>query len=854
MAAQITDFRLKKSTADNSVSSLLDISLRPLGIRYWVDVTDQAVFIITKSEAELPKIKSHIEKELQHGLANLGYTVLNAEGMPLANPHDTENLLDAATLTPSEPEDNFKAIKSLFFRLFGKHFLYTDEVRNTATAAVASPFKSVSLEKIFSERNDNKEKSLLDTFTDIKRLILHTDVSKGAFSHKQILFSRVFKGTGIKLLEKYCQSLRVFFADNLDSIVAKWINGDKHQTKHITVKNLNPLDIEDFLHILEYTEYNRKTKETQKTARLCFNAGAAYRLIFPPLVKQVKANSLEINKKHYVAYVQSRLVGKPLLSVYKPSKNSKKLSVKPILFQHTNNPGQEYYSALFSFIMDFNGGMIGMRSHYPELIDNIMQLINQLKPNRGYFVDIVTAEEGYSTYNIFNDHQIRRYMTETETPNSIYSNPSATKLAAEFGFGTSFPINLYDEILQKFQPESETTVTPILFLMTDTRNTDHSDEKIKEIQEVLRIYKAKNLAQPKIFIFNFGEENNDNKARLEPIANLTGIPVIHVKSMEDFKKIYHYLPIIQHGTRNVDLVVTQNGTANRFEVPLFLDGNAHAVNVARPFLEEERLQLEIDGKPSFVAMKTANEVPVASIKDWALALQRKAHQHILATQNTDKMRLAHLQKLQVEVDKALSTPSDLFTQEQTLLQETAELVSEYITDLKTIITTNDSGLRKEQINRAKFALNYTNIQRPIAGNDVDDLDINIEDVLSNLNMNVATADVDAGRLATLNTGFFDIPGAYAAVIEASDATGYVEDVYRMPAAGKADCVMGLPSQSDETITLPSKQPNFTSNLGETLVIGTATIAAGLWLFNRIKEKIVGSDDRSVPKIKTRSDL
>lgn len=680
---------------DDSAVALLDVSLQQLGIRYSTEITEKEIIISTKTEEELQKIKEHYERTHKNSKTfsdSFPYTILSEDDSASSSNSATSSNNNAADQNAQNPSAAAASIAAspapvsestgFLSWLFSSTPQKPEEPEDTVSAG-----KEV-LKRLFGDQVFKKHAIDLDALFDKE---------DGATTKDRVLFSKKSEDddTGI-LWDKYNEALVRRFTDvSVETIADVWIKGDKNlpEPKKMAKDIKLSGKVQEFFGVL-----TQENPNGEKESRLYFKFGSLWKCIFQPAItRDFDTNdkgeySLRINKAHYIEYVECLNQGNTLLTVYKPKMNSKKLIAMTIAFGTKKlNPLRPNYD----FIVDRSGSMgkneeTGDVTNYVEkirefikpFIENLKDISADSEVRLAFFDDKLDAEN----FNISNSTGMHEFM-ETRNPRG------STALYDTIG-------KELDRLLLLRNPN----VQPIIFLMTDGNDDNgYSEERINYIKLLLDQFKPSKLAQPKIF--TFGYAYYDIKT-LDAIADKTGMPMIHLKSMADFKQIYDYLGSIKYEDKVVQLVINKNGISKSFQVPVPLDGNARAVKVKIPFNEGEKLKISVDGKESVVVVNDASKVPVASIRHWLDSLKQKAHQIVASAASDDNVKLKGLQTLQTEIDKGFGASNSMLDQEKKLLKETAEVVASYITEQNEIIKNKNEGLRQSQISKARFALGY----------------------------------------------------------------------------------------------------------------------------------------------------
>lgn len=652
-----------ESAIDTQALALMDVSLKQLGIPYEVEVTGQYIIIKANNKADILKIQKHIQDSHRTSdsfFASLPYTVLKADSTGPKIEVAADKPEPVHVETPPAPKDTVEEGVALLIRMFG--------------------------EKVFKKHA-----------IDVRALF---DVDEGAFSKDLVLFSKKSEDEDTALLwNKYNQALlRRFFDVDVETIAQIWVHGTSCLPEPPKLAKDAKLSgkVQEFFGVI--TEENQAG---DKEVRLYFKFGSMYRSLFQPEAA-VDGFTLRLDKTHYQEYIQRISQGETLLTVYKPSKDSKQIFASPIVF---GDKKVQTEKRMYDIIVDRSGSMQDRTAG----IDYVAQIREHLRP---FIAKLASFGPTDPLRTVFFDNkvEVEEYeVSNTQQIEAFYADKYARDST-----------ELYKTIEDELDYLLKTRKAAHMFLISDGGdNIGFSAERVENIKRKLDLFKTHGLPMPQFFTFGFG--NYDVKT-LSAIADETGTPLIHLKSPADFDKVMKYQRTIQYENKIVNVVIGRGGISSRFEVPVTLDGNARSVNLLIPFQEGEKLQVEADGVKSVVVVNDARKVPVATVKDWTEARRIKMHTIVANDKMADNDRLKALTAIDLEIQTVLKGRS-LTTGEQTFLNDVQKTLQDYTQDLNEIITRSNPGLRQSQITQAKYALGAQALQQQVVIEEVGVTDI-----------------------------------------------------------------------------------------------------------------------------------
>lgn len=414
-----------------------------------------------------------------------------------------------------------------------------------------------------------------------------------------------------------------------------------------------------------------------------FNFKRLYEFLFPPYLTIVLGAStgkyiIEVNKQHFLTYLQQLQQGGFLLNVFRPDKDSLPL-VQPLLFGVEEGAVAKQF--LYTLIIDRSESI----RNFPLLKEYVEDFINLLRAEKPTArLRIVFFETKIGPIKEF-------YIIEKQAISEFLSGISRGHLTNLFNTVTS-------ELEYSF---TQADCQAVLILFTDGRD-NIGDSKI--FDDKIKAY-AKNANFPQFHTFGYG---NYDHITLSNLALQTQGSFVDVKNFEQLKMALKLPPRAKKSRILVDLnVLMAEGRTQEYRVPLYpddQDGGVLELGLFIP-LTGSSAAFQISDQDVLVTIPDINQIPLGTTIDKIGVLISEVRYLVGHPTKSREDKLSELRAFSLQLNQ-LSTQS---LAEKEAKQIVMEEIKEYTEDL--VGAQNSAGALESIYTKAKIRMNFIGSSR-----------------------------------------------------------------------------------------------------------------------------------------------
>ena len=496
---------------------------------------------------------------------------------------------------------------------------------------------------------------------------------EGAKIKDGVLFSKPAKSVGIeKTWRSLFDWLSLYFKDvDLGALREAWTG--KKSLPAPTEESFESLKTS---HIHGLVQQCFGIQKIGKTTVGYFNFKRLYEFIFAPTLavsNEDNAYSIQIDKNHFLTYVEQLKENGVLLRIFKPNEDQQPV-IQPLFIGLKETVESQ---PLYVLVIDKSGSLgwhfDSLKRHVQSFIDEL----RQIKPNAKLRITFFNSEiDPGKEFDIQDAAAISTFLANTLTG------------------GTTNLFGALNREIQYANSQASTHAVAVM-LFTDGVDNVNDDTKKQSLSESLKKEAGKSEA-PNFYAYGYGDYDQETLSKLA--VTLQG-SFVHLQSFEQLDNAFNLASSKKESRILVNLKSLLNsGESTTYRVPLYADGTLQSPDIFIP-LTDSSMKLEIQGKSIVVTVPDNAAIPAATNLDKISLLVAKSRQLVADEMLTVAEKIKNLDNFLTQLKMLPAQTSDE--------KEVKGWVEDELQDYRsTISTAKDDATLKSIYTKARIRTHF----------------------------------------------------------------------------------------------------------------------------------------------------